>query len=126
MLRSRLLLRFAAPLVLFCFAGCHSGEDAKSPSSSAETTSADSRAFSEHDAKTALNAASRGLRSCREPSGPSALEARLKFEPSGNVSSVDVKPAAEPVATCVRDKLAAVSIMPFEGQPVTMSMRVDL
>jgi hypothetical protein len=124
---SRLLLRIAAPLALLAFAaGCHSGEDARSPSSRAEITGADSRAFPEHDARTALNAASRGLKSCRKQTGPSTLEATLKFEPTGNVSSVDVKPAVEPVAACVRAKLAEVVVMPFSGAPVTMSVQLRI
>lgn len=129
MLRSRLLLRIAAPFAALFFVGCHSGEEARTPASQSETTyttGADARAFPEHDARTALNAASRGLKSCRRAAGPSALEAKVKFEPSGNVSNVDVSPAAEPVATCVRQKLASVSVMPFEGEPVTMAVHVQM
>lgn len=124
MSRSRLLLRIAA-LGLFVV-GCHSGGEAQAPTSRAETTAADGRTFPEHDARTALAAASRGLKSCRGEGGPSALDAAVKFEPSGKVSSVDVKPAAEPVAGCVREKLAQVAVMPFDGQPVTLAMRVQL
>jgi hypothetical protein len=126
MSRSRLLLRIAAICGLFVTVGCHSGGDAQSPTSRAETTAADSAAFSEHDARTALNAASRGLKSCRTDGGPREVEAAVKFEPTGKVSTVDVKPAAEPVAACVREKLAQVAVMPFQGSAVTMSMQVRL
>jgi hypothetical protein len=126
MLRSRLLLRFAAPLALVAFVGCHSGGDAQAPTSRAETTGADAPAFPEQDARTALNAASPGLKSCRDDEGPSAFDASVKFEPSGKVGAVDVKPAAEPVATCVRERLAEVAVMPFSGAPVTMSMRIQM
>jgi hypothetical protein len=124
MLRSRLLLRIAALALLV---GCHSGTAAEAPSSSrAETTSADSNAFPADDARTALNAASRGLRSCRVEGGPSTVDASLRFEPNGRVSKVDVTPATEPVAACVKAKLADVSVMPFDGDAVTMAMMVRL
>jgi hypothetical protein len=128
MLRSRLLLRFAAPLALFALTGCHSqsGGDVQSPSSRAETTGAEEPAFPTEDARTALNAASPGLKSCRHDGGPSSLDASVKFEPSGKVGAVDVKPAAEPVASCVRERLAEVCVMPFSGAPVTMSMRIQM
>lgn len=125
MLRSRLLLRIAA-LCLVGVAGCHSAEEAKDPSSRAETTSADSRAFPADDARTALNAASHGLKSCRVEGGPSVVDAAVKFDPTGRVSKVDVTPEAEPVASCVKTKLAEVAVMPFEGQAVTMTTRVRL
>jgi hypothetical protein len=128
MLRSRLLLRIAALCGLLASVACHSGTETQSPSARAETTGADSdvRAFPKQDARTALNAASRGLKSCRSEGGPGQLEAAVKFEPTGKVSTVDVKPAAEPVAACVREKLAQVAVMPFEGSAVTMSMQVRL
>lgn len=126
MSRSRLLLRIAALSAVFAVVGCHSGGDAQTPTSRAETTGADSNAFPEHDARTALNAASRGLKSCRSESGPSTLEASVKFERTGKVTAVDVRPAAEPVAGCVREKLAQVAVMPFDGEPVTMSMLVQM
>ena len=125
MLRSRLLIPIAA-LSLLAVAGCHSTPGADVPSSRAETTSADSRAFPADDARTALNAASRGLKSCRDEGSPPTIDASVKFEPSGKVSAVDVKPAEEPVASCIRMKLAEVAVMPFDGEPVTMSMRVRL
>lgn len=124
MLRSRLLLRIAA---LGLLVGCHSGtagERMEVPSSRAETTSADARPFPAEDARTALNAAARGLRSCRVERGPQAIDATLRFEPSGRVSKVEVTPATEPVAACVRMKLAEVTVMPFEGEAVTMSTKV--
>jgi hypothetical protein len=126
MLRSRLLLRIAAPLFFIASAACHSGADAQAPTSHAETTGADTQAFPEHDARTALNAASPGLKACRSAGAPSTLEAAVKFEPSGKVSAVDVKPAAEPVASCIRQKLGEVSVMPFSGAPVTMTLHVQL
>lgn len=120
MLRSRLLLLFA----IFASAGCHSGGDAQSPSSRAETTSADSNASPEHDVRTALNAASPGLRKCRAEGGPSTVDARVTFEPSGKASKIDVAPASEPVASCVKKKLADVSVLPFRGEPITMTTMV--
>ena len=128
MLRSRLLLLFAISFAS-TLVGCRSGADAQSPTpviAAAETTGADSNAFPEHDARTALNAASRGLKACRAEGRPSAVDAAVKFERTGKVSTVDVKPATEPVASCVRQKLAEVAVMPFEGEPVTLSMRVVL
>ena len=122
MLRSRLLLLFA----IVASVACHSGTDAQSPTSRAETTGADSHGFHEHDARTALNAASRGLRSCRAEGGPSTVDATVKFEPSGKVSKIDVTPASEPVASCVKTKLAEVSVLPFDGEPITMAMMVRL
>jgi hypothetical protein len=50
----------------------------------------------------------------------------LKFEPTGRVSNVEVTPASEPVASCVRTKLAAVSVLPFDGDAVTMTTMVLL
>lgn len=127
MLRSRLLLRFAAPLVLFALVGCHSGGEAQAPSSRAETTAADAPSASpEQDARTALNAAAPGLKSCLKGSEASSIDATIKFEPSGKVGAVDVKPAVEPVASCVRSKLADVAVMPFSGAPVTISMRIQV
>ena len=126
MLRSRLMLRIAAPLALFAFVGCHSGGEAQAPSSVAETTAADAPASPEQDARTALNAAAPGLKSCLKGAEPSSVEAAIKFEPSGKVGAVDVKPAVEPVASCVRAKLAEVAVMPFSGAPVTISMRIQL
>lgn len=119
--------RFLVVAVAFSLAACHSGEEPRDPSSHAQTTSADSRAaFPADDARTALNAASHGLKSCRAAEGPAEVDAAVKFEPSGKVTKVDVTPAAEPVASCVKTKLADVSVMPFAGEPVTMSMRVRL
>lgn len=126
MLRSRLLLRIAALSLVALVAGCHSGAQAEAPSSRAETTGAETRGFPEHDARTALNAASRGLKACRSAGAPSSLEAAVRFEPTGKVSAVDVKPAVEPVATCVRQKLAEVSVMPFSGAPVTMTVQLRM
>lgn len=123
MLRSRLLFLVAALGVL---AACRSGGEARAPTSRAETTSADSRSFPAEDARTALNAASRGLRSCRAEGGPSTVDATVMFDPNGKVSKVDVTPASEPVASCVKTKLAEVSVLPFEGDPVTMAMMVRL
>lgn len=123
MLRSRLLLRIAA---LGLLVGCHSAIPAETSSSRAETTSADSPAFPADDARTALNAASRGLRSCRVEGGPSTVDASLRFEPNGRVSKVEVTPPSEPVAACIKAKLAEVSVMPFEGGAVTMPIMVRL
>ena len=126
MLRSRLLLRFAAPLALAALVGCHSGAEAQAPTSRAETTGAEAPAFPEHDARTALNAAWPGLKSCRTEAGPTSVDAVVKFEPSGKVGAVEVKPEAEPVATCVRERLAEIAVLPFSGPPVTMSMHVQM
>lgn len=130
MLRSRLLLRIAAPLALFGSAACHSGEEAQSPSTSraetTETTGADAPAVQEHDARTALNAASPGLKACGRDGAPTAIDAEVRFEPSGNVSTVEVKPAVEPVATCVREKLEEVAILPFRGEPLTVRMHIRI
>jgi hypothetical protein len=123
MLRSRLLLRIAA----LALVGCHSGEEAQAPSSRAETTSAATPAFPEHDARTALNAASPGLKSCRaEGAAPAAIDVAVTFAPSGKVSAVDVKTEDMTVATCVRAKLSEIAVMSFNGAPVTISMRMQL
>ena len=124
MLRSRLLIPIAA-LSLLAVGGCHSGAPAESPTSRAETTSAETRAFPKDDARTALNAAARGLKSC-DGDASTVIDASLEFEPSGKVGSVEVRPAEEPVASCVRTKLAEVAVMPFDGEPVKMTMRVRL
>jgi len=50
----------------------------------------------------------------------------VKFDPTGRVSKVDVTPATEPVASCVKTKLAEVAVMPFSGEAVTMTTRVRL
>jgi hypothetical protein len=130
MSRSRLLF---LPAAFALAVGCHSGGEAVAPTSRAETTGAETRgsasdpgAFPEHDARTALNAASRGLKSCRVAGASSSLEAKVLFEPSGKVSAVDVTPTAEPVATCVRRKLVEVAVMPFTGAPVAMTIQVRI
>src|SRR5690606_29477380 len=114
MSRSRPLLRIAASLLLFAaLAACHSGTGAEAPTSRTETTAADARAFPADDAGSALNAASGGLRSCLGEGGSSTRDAAVRFEPSGRVSKVDVTPAGDPAATCVRSKLSEVAVLPF-------------
>lgn len=125
MSRSRSLLRFAAPLVIFALVGCHSGGDAQAPSSHAETTSAEGQPSPAEDARTALNAASPGLKSCLRDRGVSSVDVTTKFESTGKISSVDVKPASPAVATCVREKLGEVAILAFRGDPVTMSTHLE-
>ncbi len=83
--------------------------------------------FPRDDAKTALRAAQGGLRSCRAiASDFSPLEATLRFEPSGKVSRVDVAPptANAETASCVRSRLAEISIPKFTGDPVIVKMPV--
>src|SRR5688572_21485827 len=123
MSRSHLPLRIAALAALVASVGCHSGGDAQAPTSRTETTGADSSAVAEHDARTALNAASHGLKSCRSENGPATVMVTVKFERTGKVSAIDVRPAVEPVATCVRHKLSQMAVLPFEGDPVTMSTK---
>jgi hypothetical protein len=73
-----------------------------------------------------LNAAAPGLKSCRADGGPAAAFATLKFEPTGRVSEVVLQPDVEPVASCLRERLSQVEVMPFGGTPVAMSLKIPL
>lgn len=77
------------------------------------------------DARTALAAASPGLKTCQRARGPRAVEVALRFEPNGKVSRVDVEPAGE-VAACVRERLARIEILPFRGASFTVRERIWL
>jgi hypothetical protein len=92
------------------------GEGAKAGSSSV--------AYAE--AQTALRAAEGGLHSCNASAVPTELDVTLRFEPSGRVGNVDVVPNAGRVASCVRSRLAEITLVPFAGEPVTLRKRVTL
>ncbi|MBX3209325.1 MAG: hypothetical protein KF764_30105 [Labilithrix sp.] len=83
-------------------------------------------AFPQDEARTALRAAEGGLRSCNDGAVPRSLEATIRFEPSGKVSDVDVAPADDRAASCVRSRLRDVSVVPFTGEPVTVRVSVTL
>ncbi len=85
-----------------------------------------SGAFPRDEAQTALRAAEGGLHSCNDGASPRSLEVTLRFDPSGNVSDVDVSPADDRAAECVRARLSDVSVMPFEGGPVTVKRSIAL
>ena len=89
------------------------------------------RPFPKDDARTALRAAARGVRVCRaEGSESHAFDAHLRFEPSGRVTAVALGDGSArvptDVASCVRGRLAEVALTAFDGEPVTVKMRVDL
>ncbi len=89
------------------------------------------RPFPRDDARTALRAAARGVRSCRaDGASPQAFDAHLHFEPSGKVAAVTLGDGSDRVATdvasCVKTRLAEVALTPFDGAPVTVKMRVEL
>jgi hypothetical protein len=126
---SLLPLRFA-PLFLLAAMASLLGACA-SQTASPELTAAEApRPSMRHDdfnvdARTALNAASHGLKTCKTTQGPQKLDATLVFHPSGRVTHVDVEPKG-PEAECVRDKLAHIEVLPFGGSPVTMRTIVKL
>ncbi|MBX3258119.1 MAG: hypothetical protein KIS78_23395 [Labilithrix sp.] len=82
--------------------------------------------FPRDEARTALRAAEGGLHSCNDGAAPRSLDVTLRFEPSGKVSDVDVAPADDRAAACVRARLSDVSVVPYEGEPVTLRVSVTL
>lgn len=82
--------------------------------------------FPHDDARTALAAASRGLKACRTGDAPIAIDATVEFGPSGKVQKMKVAPGEGPVADCVRADLRQVEIPGFEGPPVAMQVKVTL
>jgi hypothetical protein len=81
--------------------------------------------FPAADVRTALLAASRGLRSCGDGRSHS-YKASLRFDPSGRVGRVEVVPSDGPTAACVERRLAEVSVTSFTGEAVTVVLPVDL
>jgi hypothetical protein len=103
-----------------------SGSGERTAKNTRDATTA-KRPFPRDDARTALRAAARGLRSCSDAT-PLSFDAHLRFEPTGKVSEVAI-PAneiAQPIATCVKTRLTEVALTPFDGDPVTVRMRVEL
>ena len=96
------------------------------PSVDLPSTSPGTSSFPKDDAETALRAARGGLRSCADSAVPRALDVTVRFEPSGRVSSVTVSPADGRVASCVRTRLAEISIPAFHGESVALHMPVQL
>ena len=125
------ILRISAPVALaLALGGCHAGRhtEAAAPSATSVTSATtEARPFPRSDAQTALAAAARGLRVCRVGGGAEELRARLRFEPSGEVGEVELSPSGDdPVASCVKKKLEQVAVLPFDGDAVTVRMRVRL
>jgi len=81
--------------------------------------------FPREDARTALRAAEGGLHSCTDSAVPQTLDVSVRFETSGNVSSVEVTPPGR-AASCVESRLREVAVTPFEGQPVTVRLPMTL
>lgn len=129
MSRLRLSLRIAALASPVLAAACHgAAPPAEPPHAEAATTAStsDGRAFPREDARTALAAAARGLRSCGVEGRAEDVVADVRFEPSGDVSEVAVDGPDADTRACVRGKLAEVAVTPFDGGPVTMQIRVRL
>lgn len=120
MSRSCLPLRIAALGAVLTVAACQA---APAPGARAP---ASARAFPHDDARTALAAAARGLRSCGTEGRSEEVVADLRFAPDGKVADVDVSTSDDATTSCVRTKLAEVAVTPFDGDPVTMRMRVRL
>lgn len=97
------------------------------PARTVELTSGDTLgAFPEHDARTAIAAASHGLHSCKTPDGPMEMDAILRFEPSGKVGAVEIAPFDPDVAPCVKHRLTQIEVRPFAGDATTLRARVKL
>ncbi len=129
MLRLRPSLRIAALASPVLAAACHAGAPPVDPPHAEAATTAstsEGRAFPREDARTALAAAARGLRSCGVEGRAEDVVADVRFEPSGGVSAVDVDGPDADTRACVRGKLAEVAVTPFDGRPVTMQIRVRL
>lgn len=124
--RSCLSLRIASLPGLVLVSACHGGSPPEPPRTQVATTSSEVRPFPREDARTALAAAARGLRSCGVEGRSEEVVADLRFEPSGSVGDVDVTASDPQTSACVRAKLADVAVTAFDGQPVTMRMRVRI
>lgn len=103
---------------------------AKSDATKRETSITDDASeastFPRDDARTALRAAEGGLRSCNESAVPRTVDVTMTFEPSGNVSAVEVSPSGGRAASCVEGRLREVAVAPFQGQPVTIRTPLTL
>lgn len=134
MLRSLSLVGFAAWAVMGCASASQelplkgSGDLAVGVSGDYQTTTSSkaTSTFPHDDAKTALAAASRGLKACRTGSRPIEIDATLEFSPDGKVKKLKVAPSTGPVAECVRADLAQVAIPSFEGPPVAVDLKTTL
>ncbi len=129
MSRSCLSIRFAAlaslPGLLLVTA-CHGQAPPAPPRSNLPPASSDAQPFPREDARTALAAAARGLRSCGTEGRSEEVVAALRFEPTGRVGDVDVDASDAETTSCLRTKLAEIAVTPFDGAPVTMEVRVRL
>lgn len=97
------------------------------PARTVELTSGETLgAFPEHDARTAIAAASHGLRACKTPDGPMEMDAILRFEPTGKVSAVEIAPFDPDVSPCVKNRLLRIEVRPFEDDAKTVRTRVKL
>lgn len=134
MFRSLSLLGFAALAVMGCAGTSQhlplegSGDLAVGVSGDYQTTTSSKQTstFPSDDAKTALAAASRGLKACRTGSAPVEVDATIEFAPDGKVKKLKVAPSSGPVADCVRADLAQVEIPRFEGPPVAVDLKTTL
>lgn len=125
-----MFFRSLSPVVISCVlvsSACSVGSAPVAPAAARAPVATPETApsFPHDDAKTALVAATRGLKACRGAE-PTVVHATLEFEPSGRVSRLEITPSAGRLADCVRADLAQVAIPSFEGPPVAMQMRVRL
>jgi len=134
MFRSLSLVAFAALAVMGCASQSlelplkGSGDLAIGVSGDYQTTtsSTTTSTFPHDDAKTALAAASRGLKACRTGAAPVEVDATLEFAPSGKVKKLKVAPATGPLADCVRADLRQIEIPEFVGPPVAVDLKTTL
>jgi hypothetical protein len=96
------------------------------PARTVELTSGEAQSFPEADARTAIAAATHGLKTCKTPDGPQEMDATLRFEPTGKVSNVELAPFDPDVSPCVKKRLAEVEVRPFQGEAKSLRTRVKL
>lgn len=92
----------------------------------AETATKTVSTFPSDDARTALAAATDGLKACRKGGDAVVVDATVEFAPSGRVRTLKVDPAHGPVAECVRADLVQIQIPRFDGPPVAMDLKTTL
>lgn len=134
MFRSLSLVGFAAWAVMGCASQSlelplrGSGDTAVGVSGDYQTTTASktTSTFPHDDVRTALAAASRGLKACRTGDAPVEVDATLEFAPNGKVKKLKIAPATGPLAECVRADLAQVEIPEFVGPPVAVDLKTTL
>lgn len=109
-------------------------EDAREKSAKNDPN-AQKQPFPRDDAKVALRAAEGGLRSCRLGHDAWEVEVTVKFDPaSGSVTSSDVIPMRgsretelfKTFESCMKSRLAEVSVTPFAGPAMTMTVPMKL